>query len=84
MICLQPEYYRDNSEFLRVTNGNRYQLKIPHVKLSHTGSYTLLAANPHGQIKALISLQVYSAGIVLFNYIYIYIIQEESKNIYNN
>ncbi|KAE9527726.1 hypothetical protein AGLY_012799 [Aphis glycines] len=59
---LQPEYYRDNSEFLCLSNGNRYQLKIPHAKLTHTGTYTLLAANPHGQIKALISLQVYSTG----------------------
>ncbi|XP_022161453.1 uncharacterized protein LOC111027387 isoform X2 [Myzus persicae] len=59
---LKPEYYRDNSEFLCVSNGNRYQLKIPHAKLTHTGTYTLLAANPHGQIKALISLQVYSTG----------------------
>lgn len=58
----QPEYYRDNSEFLCISNGNRYQLKIPHAKLTHTGTYTLLAANPHGQIKALISLQVYSTG----------------------
>lgn len=59
---LQPEYYRDNSDFLCISNGNRYQLKIPHAKLTHTGTYTLLAANPHGQIKALISLQVYSTG----------------------
>ncbi|XP_025203950.1 uncharacterized protein LOC112600845 isoform X2 [Melanaphis sacchari] len=59
---LKPEYYRDNSEFLCISNGNRYQLKIPHAKLTHTGTYTLLAANPHGQIKALISLQVYSTG----------------------
>ncbi|XP_008180551.1 titin isoform X2 [Acyrthosiphon pisum] len=59
---LKPEYYRDNSEFLCVSNGNRYQLKIPHAKLTHTGTYTLLASNPHGQIKALISLQVYSTG----------------------
>ncbi|XP_050063770.1 uncharacterized protein LOC114128407 isoform X2 [Aphis gossypii] len=59
---LKPEYYRDNSEFLCISNGNRYQLKIPHAKLTHTGTYTLLAANPHGQVKALISLQVYSTG----------------------
>ncbi|XP_026808599.1 uncharacterized protein LOC113550868 isoform X2 [Rhopalosiphum maidis] len=59
---LKPGYYRDNSEFLCISNGNRYQLKIPHAKLTHTGTYTLLAANPHGQIKALISLQVYSTG----------------------
>lgn len=62
-VCvLQPEYYRDNSDFSCVSNGNRHQLRILHAKLTHTGTYTLLAANPHGQAKALISLQVYSAG----------------------
>jgi len=60
----QTNYYRDHSEFLCVSNGNRYQLIIAHAKLTHTGTYTLLAANPHGQIKALISLQVYSTGKV--------------------
>ncbi|XP_050422462.1 titin homolog isoform X2 [Adelges cooleyi] len=59
---LKPEYYRDGSEFLCVSAGSRYQLKIPHVKLSHTGTYTLLASNPHGQIKTLISVQVFSTG----------------------
>lgn len=63
-VCtfLQPEYYRDSSEFLCVSSGNRHQLRILHAKLNHTGTYTLQATNPHGQIKALISLQVYSTG----------------------
>ncbi|XP_050541447.1 myosin light chain kinase, smooth muscle-like isoform X2 [Daktulosphaira vitifoliae] len=59
---LKPEYYRDGSEFVCLSSGSRYQLKIPHVKISHTGTYTLLASNTHGEIKTLISLQVYSAG----------------------
>ncbi|VVC32965.1 Hypothetical protein CINCED_3A023493 [Cinara cedri] len=59
---LKPEYYRDSAEFLCVSDGNVHRLKIAHAKLTHTGTYTLLAENPHGQIKALISLQVYSTG----------------------
>ncbi|KAL0279933.1 UNVERIFIED_CONTAM: hypothetical protein PYX00_001383 [Menopon gallinae] len=59
---LKPEYYRDAPLFRRIGDGTNYRLEIPHVKLDHTGTYTVVARNTHGEVKAVTSLQVYAKG----------------------
>jgi hypothetical protein len=65
-VCLlQPGYYRDAPQF-QVSGGSgsssQYSLEIPQVKLDFTGTYCVIARNPHGEAKAIISLQIYAKG----------------------
>ncbi|XP_077302252.1 uncharacterized protein LOC143922796 [Arctopsyche grandis] len=60
---LKPEYYRDARQFKRVGAGPEYRLLIPHAKLDHTGAYSVIARNCHGEAKAVISLQIYTKGL---------------------
>uniref|UniRef100_A0A1B6CDT2 Myosin light chain kinase, smooth muscle-like n=2 Tax=Clastoptera arizonana TaxID=38151 RepID=A0A1B6CDT2_9HEMI len=59
---LKPGYYRDAPQFRIVGEGPQYRLEIPQVKLDFTGTYTAHATNPHGEAKAIISLQIYAKG----------------------
>lgn len=63
-VLLQPDYYRDSPQFKQVTGGAgaQYTLEIPQVKLDFTGTYCVIARNPHGEAKAIISLQIYAKG----------------------
>lgn len=61
-FLFQPEYYRDARQFRRVGEGPEYRLLIPHAKLDHTGAYSVIARNCHGEAKAVISLQIYTKG----------------------
>lgn len=59
---IQPEYYKDALSFSRVGNGPEYRLEIPSAKLDHTGTYSMIAKNCHGEAKAIISLQIRAKG----------------------
>lgn len=61
-ILLQPDYYKDSAQFRQAGGGCQYTLEIPQVKLQFTGTYCVVARNPHGEAKAIISLQIYAKG----------------------
>jgi len=66
-FCIQPDYYRDADRFVREDEGNNvYRLTIPSVKLDFTGAYSVVARNVHGEARAVISLQVYASGTILY------------------
>ncbi|KAK2709050.1 hypothetical protein QYM36_014620 [Artemia franciscana] len=55
---LKPGYYRDSDTFVFEGEGPEYRLEIPCVKLDHTGTYSIIARNMHGEAKAVLSVQV--------------------------
>ncbi|KAG8337125.1 hypothetical protein J6590_031103 [Homalodisca vitripennis] len=54
MLC-----YSQGTTETRHSSGS---LEIPQVKLDFTGTYCVIASNPHGEAKAIISLQIYAKG----------------------
>lgn len=68
----QPDYYRDSPSFQRQGEGNSYRLEIPHAKLDFTGTYSVVARNVHGEAKAVISLQIFAKGKIVYYYYYYY------------
>ncbi|XP_037942022.1 myosin light chain kinase, smooth muscle-like, partial [Teleopsis dalmanni] len=63
-LQFQPEYYKDAPHFRRVGDGPEYRLEIPSAKLDFTGTYSVIATNCHGEVKAVISLQIYAKDIL--------------------
>lgn len=68
MVCIffQPDYYKDAPHFRRIGDGPEYRLEIPHAKLDFTGTYSVIATNCYGEAKAIISLQIYAKGKVIY------------------
>ena len=71
IFFFQPDYYRDSPDFKTQGNGPKYLLEIPNAKLDHTGTYSVVARNVHGETKAVISLQIYAKGSNRYKYLYI-------------
>jgi hypothetical protein len=57
--AFQPSYYKDKDHYeLECEGETEFRLVIPCVKIDYTGSYTVLAKNSSGSVKAIVSLQV--------------------------
>ncbi|CAG0886838.1 unnamed protein product [Darwinula stevensoni] len=59
---LNPDYYLNAEHFIRVGTGPTYHLKVPCTTFDDTGTYSVIARNPLGEARAVISLQVYARG----------------------
>ena len=63
-LSRQPSVYSDGSRFQEAGSGPVYRLEIPKCRVEDTGAYSIVAKNDYGETRAVISLQVYTKGIL--------------------